>query len=296
VLELWVPITIVAALLQNLRTALQQQLTSVLDATEASYIRFCYAVPFAWMYFAALTWFGFRPPEPSWDFAGHVLIGAVCQILGTVALIRSFQTRNFAVGTAYSKTETVQAALFAAVILGESMNPVALAGILVSLLGVVLLSTPESWRALLHLGPGPALWYGVGAGAGFGISAVLYRGAALSLPTGDFLVRASITLVAATTIQTVGMGAYLFLRNRNSLRLVGQVWKRGVWVGLAGMLASAGWFTAMTLERAAYVRALGQVELLFAFVVTLVIFREKVRMSELLGAAVVVLGLVLLLI
>jgi drug/metabolite transporter (DMT)-like permease len=136
----------------------------------------------------------------------------------------------------------------------------------------------------------------VGAGAGFGISAVLYRGAALSLPTGDFLVRASITLVTATTIQTVGMGVYLFLRNRNSLRLVGQVWKRGVWVGLAGMLASAGWFTAMTLERAAYVRALGQVELLFAFFVTLVIFREKVRMSELLGAAAVIFGLVLLLI
>jgi len=296
VLELWVPITIVAALLQNLRTALQQQLTSVLDATEASYVRFCYAVPFAWMYLAVLIWVGFRPPELSWDFGGHVLIGAVCQILGTVALIRSFQTRNFAVGTAYSKTETVQAALFAAVIMGESMNPVALTGILVSLLGVVLLSTPEGWRALLHLGPGPALWYGVGAGAGFGISAVLYRGAALSLPTGDFLVRASITLVAATTIQTVGMGVYLFLRNRNSLRLVGQVWKRGVWVGLAGMLASAGWFTAMTLERAAYVRALGQVELLFALFVTLVIFREKVHMSELLGAAAVIFGLVLLLI
>jgi drug/metabolite transporter (DMT)-like permease len=295
-LELWIPITFAAAFLQNLRTALQQQLTSVLDATEASYVRFCYAVPFAWMYLAVLIWVGFRPPELSWDFGGHVLIGAVCQILGTVALIRSFQTRNFAVGTAYSKTETVQAALFAAVIMGESMNPVALTGILVSLLGVVLLSTPEGWRALLHLGPGPALWYGVGAGAGFGISAVLYRGAALSLPTGDFLVRASITLVAATTIPTVGMGVYLFLRNRNSLRLVGQVWKRGVWVGLAGMLASAGWFTAMTLERAAYVRALGQVELLFAFFVTLVIFREKVRMSELLGAAAVIFGLVLLLI
>ena len=250
-MELWVPITIAAALLQNLRTALQQQLTSVLDVTEASYIRFCYAVPFAWLYFAVLTWLGFRPPGLSWGFAGHVLIGAVCQILGTVSLIRCFQTRNFAVGTAYSKTETVQAALFAAVILGESMSPIALTGIFVSLLGVILLSTSEGWRALLQLGPGPALWYGVGAGAGFGVSAVLYRGAALSLPSGDFLVRASITLVAATTIQTVGMGVYLWLRNRDSLMRVGQVWKRGVWVGLAGMLASAGWFTAMTLERAA---------------------------------------------
>lgn len=295
-MELWIPITFAAAFLQNLRTALQQQLTSVLDATEASYVRFCYAVPFAWMYLAALIWLGFRLPELTMQFAGHVLAGAVCQIVGTVALIRSFQTRNFAVGIAYSKTETVQAALFAAVILGESMSPIAMTGILVSLLGVALLSTPEGWRVLLHSGPGPALWYGVAAGAGFGISAVLYRGASLSLPSGDFLVRAAITLVAATTIQTVGMGAYLIWRDRNSVIRIGQVWKRGVWVGLAGMLASAGWFTAMTLERAAYVRALGQVELLFAFVVTLVAFREKVRMSEVLGAVAVVSGLILLLI
>ena len=71
-------------------------------------------------------------------------------------------------------------------------------------------------------------------------------------------------------------------------------WRRSIWVGLAGMVASAGWFTAMTLERAAYVRALGQVELLFAFAFSVFVFRERVRPMELLGAALVVAGLILL--
>ena len=44
------------------------------------------------------------------------------------------------------------------------------------------------------------------------------------------------------------------------------------------------------------VRALGQIELLFAFLVTLVVFREKVSIGELLGAGAVVFGLMLLLI
>ena len=36
------------------------------------------------------------------------------------------------------------------------------------------------------------------------------------------------------------------------------------WSGVTGMLGSLGWFVAFTLQNAAYVRALGQVELVFS--------------------------------
>ena len=36
-------------------------------------------------------------------------------------------------------------------------------------------------------------------------------------------------------------------------------------LGLCGMAASAGWFAAMTIQNAALVRALGQIELAFTF-------------------------------
>ena len=61
------------------------------------------------------------------------------------------------------------------------------------------------------------------------------------------------------------------------------------------MTASAGWFTAMTLESAPLVRALGQVELLFAFVVSLLVFREHVRFAEVTGSTLIVVGIALVL-
>jgi drug/metabolite transporter (DMT)-like permease len=61
------------------------------------------------------------------------------------------------------------------------------------------------------------------------------------------------------------------------------------------MLASAAWFTAMTLQNAALVRAVGQVELIFAFVTSVWLFRERVTMREIAGASLIVVGIYLLL-
>ena len=61
------------------------------------------------------------------------------------------------------------------------------------------------------------------------------------------------------------------------------------------MLASVGWFTAMTIQNAAYVRALGQIELIFTFIASFVFFRERSTGRELAGIVLIVGGLVLLL-
>ena len=66
-------------------------------------------------------------------------------------------------------------------------------------------------------------------------------------------------------------------------------------VGIAGALASVGWFTAMTIENAAYVRALGQIELVFTFATSYFLFKEKTGWLEFLGIVLVVAGLFLLL-
>ena len=68
-----------------------------------------------------------------------------------------------------------------------------------------------------------------------------------------------------------------------------------VGMGFAGALASIGWFTAFTLQNASYVRAVGQVELLFTFVATTAFFREKVTAAEIVGIVLVCAGILLLL-
>ena len=293
-MELWVSITLVAAFLQNGRTALQRKLTDRLTSDEASYVRFCFAVPFALAYVGLLVALGNTLPGLHWTFAGIVVVGAIGQIFGTVALLRAFNYRNFTVGTAYSKTETVQTALFGLVLLGEFVSLYATVGILVSLAGVLLLSSPSGLKEAFRGGLGPAAWLGMGAGAGFAFSAVCFRAASLSLD-GPFFVTAAVTVLASTTIQTVLMGGYLYLRDDKSLLRVAGTWRWGAPVGLLGMAASTCWFTAMTLERAAYVRALGQIELLFAFVVTGFMFGEHVTRREIGGSLLVVFGILLIL-
>ena len=72
-------------------------------------------------------------------------------------------------------------------------------------------------------------------------------------------------------------------------------WRVASLVGVSGMLGSAGWFTAMTLENAAYVRAVGQVELVFTFIASCFFFRERSTALELAGIVLIVGGIVILL-
>ena len=292
----WIAITLLAAGLQNARSALQKKLTERLDATEASYVRFCFALPFALTYVLILVAAGVELPPLTGRFLAFALAGGMAQIAGTVALIRSFGYRNFAVGTAYSKTEAVQTVPFSLVLIGEGVSWGVVAGIGISLAGVLLLSprttrAPAAGQRSAWIGAGG--WFGMGAGAGFACSAVCYRAASLSLD-GGYILTAALTLLAATTAQTIVMGGWIG-RRPGSLRHIATTWRTSVWVGLTGMTASAGWFTAMTLESAPLVRALGQVELLFAFVVSLLVFREHVRIAEVAGSTLIVVGIALVL-
>ena len=98
-MELWIPITIAAAFLQNLRSMLQKRATGDLSVNGASYTRFLFALPFVWMY---LAWLATRAelPAPSLEFLAFCLVGGGAQILGTAFLVASFTHDNFAVGTA----------------------------------------------------------------------------------------------------------------------------------------------------------------------------------------------------
>ncbi len=290
--ELWIPITVAAAFLQNVRSLLQKRLTGELSVNGASYARFCYALPFAWVYLMMLASSG-SLPTPNVEFLFYCLSGGVGQIIGTACLIASFTRRNFAVGTAFSKTEVAQTALIGLVILGDGVSLSVMLGIALSLVGVILLAAQVSANEVRKLDRGMLL--GLAAGAGFAIAAVSFRGASLSLPEGHFLVRAGLTLAVSLTLQTLIMGAYLVAREPGELQRVIYAWRTAAWVGLIGMIASAGWFSAMTLKNAALVRALGQVELLFTFATSIWIFKERVRSREVIGVLLIVFGIYLLL-
>ena len=298
-MELWVPVTLAAAFMQNLRSALQKHLKGSLSTSGATFCRFIYAVPLALAYVALLgEGFGFEWPDPNPRFALFAMVGGVTQITATALLVYLFSLRNFAVGTTYSKTETVQAAVFGLVILGEPISLAAALAIGISLVGVMLISVAKSRLTLRNLffgWTGRAAFIGVLSGTFFGLSAVAYRAASLSLGGEGFLMQAAFTLACVVVFQTAVMAVWIRLREPGELsRVIGR-WRVASLVGVSGMLGSAAWFTAMTLENAAYVRAVGQIELVFTLVASYFFFRERSTALELAGIVLIVGGIVILL-
>ncbi len=106
---------------------------------------------------------------------------------------------------------------------------------------------------------------------------------------------AGYTFAVSVVLQTLIMGAWLRWREPGQLTRVLQEWRLAGQVGVVGALASVFWFTAFTIQNAAYVRALGQIELVFTFIASVLFFRERVGRWEVIGIVLVV-GAILLLI
>lgn len=296
--ELWIPITIVAAFMQNARSALQKHLKDRLSTLGATYVRFLYALPFAILYVAALNMIGgMSLPAPNGVFFLYVFLGGVAQIIFTGLLMWLFSFRNFAVGTTFSKTEVVQVAILGLLILGDTLTPLAAVAIAVAAVGVMILSagqTNVSAAALFaSLAEKPTL-IGLASGAFLGASVVFFRGAALALGHDGVVMAAAFTLAVALVIQTAVMGLYLAWKEPATLRGVLVHWRWSLAVGVAGVLASICWFTAFTLQNGAYVRALGQIELIFTFAASVFFFRERTSRTEIAGILLVAAGILIL--
>ena len=298
-MELWIPITIAAAFLQNLRSAAQKHLKAVMGTTGATFVRFGFGFPFALIFVAVLHWFvGYELPTLNGAFFGWALLGALGQIAATFLLIHLFSFRNFAVGTAYSRTEPAQAALFALVFLGERASLGAVAAIAISVVGVMLISVAHvavSLRSMLASTVSRNALIGLASGTAFGISAVAYRAASLALGGPNFVMQAAVTLAFVISFQTVIMLAWMIWRDRAEIGRIAKAWKPSLFTGFVGASASFGWFAAMTLQQAAVVKSLAQIEMLFTFAATVFFFKEKINRLEVAGCALIVGGILVLL-
>ena len=299
-MPLWVAISIGAAFVQNVRSALQRQLTNEIGTLGATYARFLFALLFTPLYVLSLgPLSGVQLPDLNWDFVLNCIYGGTAQVLATAALLHSFTYRNFAVGTTFSKTETIQTAIISFLLLGEGVSPIAGLSIMISFIGIVALSARDedqsmfaAFRALNQ----PAALYGMLSGLLFGFSGVTFRAASLALGDGQSVfLNASLSLLFTQVWQTLIMTLWFLARAPETIMATIRAWKLAIPVGFTGMWASVGWFTAVALFNAAYVRAVGQIELVFVLITSVFVFREQVTRREIIGMALVVGGIVLLL-
>jgi drug/metabolite transporter (DMT)-like permease len=295
-MELWVLVSLAAAAIQTVRFLIQKRLRGAgLSVGGATFSRFLFGAPLALMLAGWVVASGSGMPATPSAFWAWAAIGGAAQVAGTLATVALFSTRAFAVGIAFTKTETVLVVAGSAVLLAEAVSAAALAAILSGLVGVALLSLPKGQAGFVFDRRAAVL--GLAAGAGFALAAVSYRAAALSLLHGGAFERAVLTLAAVLVIQTAIMVVLLALREPGEIARVVRAWRSTMLVGLTGMLGSLGWFWAFALENAAHVRALGQVELVLSVIAGALVLGERITLREtlgitILGASVVALVLV----
>ena len=297
--DLWVLAAVAAAGFQTVRFMLQKVLaTATLSPAGATFARFVYSAPIAFLLLVIYVIVLDRPlSPPDWTFWTFAVFGGLAQVLATVCVVTLFKTRNFAVGVTLMKTEVIFSIVVGLILLGDPVTLAAGLSIGLGLLGVLLLSAPPEtqgmgWRAMWNRGAA----LGLTSGALFAISAVCYRGASLQVLSGDPVLRAVVTLSAVTALQMVGMTIWFALRDAGQMVAVWQARRIAVWIGLLSLAGSFCWFLAFTLQNAAYVKAVGQIELIFSVLVSVLFFSERISRREYAGIAVLFMSILALIV
>ena len=296
-MELWIFATLAAASFQTARFMVQKVLASGrLSATGSTFARFAYAAPGAFaLLLGYLWWTGAPLPELGAGFWLWAVLGGLGQILATVFVVLTFRERNFAVGITLKKTEVIQTALLGFVVLGEVVSLLGWLGIAVGLVGVLLLSkTPGLEAGLWAQLRSRVVLLGLASGFFFAVAGVGYRATTLAVLSDDPLMRAAFALMIVNTGQALGTALWLRWREPGE---VSRVWAaRGTasWLGVTSMAGSLSWFTAFTLQTAAYVYAVGQVELILSLAASVLWFREQVTRREVLGIVVLTVSVLVL--
>ena len=297
---LWIWVTIAAALSQSLRTAQQKNLKPILGNFGASFVRFSYAIPFAWAWIIIYSLlFNVKFPELNFAFFFWVTVAGLTQIIFTVLLITLFSHRSFAAGTAFSKTEVLQAAIFEAIILGHVVSLKLGLAIMLGVIAVFLLSIAKSkltFKNLLNSLFTKQAALGLGSGAFLGFCTVAFRAATDSLGNGDLIMNASITGGISVLIQTALMGIWMFRYANKELHLTFKHWRRSSLVGLFGAITTACWFYAFSANAVAPVRALGQIELVIALLISVFFFKERPTKKEILAIFLLISSIILVVI
>ena len=290
---LWIPFALIAAAGQVARNAMQRSLTGQLGTWGATNIRFLFGFPFSLVFFAmVVVTSGDRVPWPPASFWPWLLLGALSQIIATGLMLVAMNERSFVVTTAYLKTEAIQTAVFGFVFLGDHLTVMKVAAILIATIGVVITALRSGGeKSFAEIRP---TIIGLVAAAAFALSAIGFRGAILTVEGVSFVTAASYTLVWGLFVQTVVLSIYLFWRAPDVLKKILALWKPSMLAGFMGAFASQFWFLAFALTAAANVRTLALVEVLFAQAVAYYSFKQKIAARELLGTALIVIGVALL--
>lgn len=310
---LWIVISIFAALMQAVRTAAQKTLNQRMSNLGTTYVRSVFGLPLMLAFLAfVLVLYGGAWPKMNADYLLFTAGGAAAQIFATMALIYMFKLRNFAIGTMLTKVDILMTAIIGTALFSESLSSSGVIALLVVVSGVLLMTVGRMGVNALAGGNGEgvlAQLFGRSTQIAF-LCALLFtfsylflREALLAMePADGYIVpegvgamfwRGGWTVVVATLMQIVAVGTYLWFTEPGVFREMRASAKIASFIGVTSAIGSIGWYTAFAMQNASYVRAVGQIEVVFTLLIAWFYFRERMTVLELAGVAVTVVGILM---
>ncbi len=269
---------------------MQQRVRGQLSLNAAGLVRYFYGLPVGIVLLAGyVATTGEGLPEIGRTFLPYALAAGFAQIIGTNLLLMAFGYRNYVAGTAFAKTEAIQGAVLAMILLGEHLTLLTWVGIAVGVAGVMVVSAAGARFRFADLVQ-PAALCGLGAGFGFTMTSIFVKSATFDVATTDKVQAALLALVAVQAGQTVMQGGYVALRERAELPKVLATWRTSGQVGVLAALGSACWFTGFATAPVALVRAVGQIEVLFTLGFSRLYLREPMHRHDVIGLILIGIG------
>jgi drug/metabolite transporter (DMT)-like permease len=275
--------------MQTFRNALQSKLSTSVTTSGVTLARFIFAPPVALAYLALLYFFSDQAiPVFTNKFYFTVLIAAILQIAATSLMVVLFKQRNFSVGAGLAKSEAIVAGILGTFFFGSQLSIFGWLGILIGAVAVFILSGGGK-KGQLSL---KTVAIGLACGTCFALTSLLVREASqlLSVP---FPHSAAWVLLWVLCIQTFMLVAYISIKNRGTFMVLRQHTKRTLATSISSCLGSICWFSAMALQQVAYVKTLGQIEVLFTMLIAFFWLKNPVEKHEIIALLLIAFAAIL---
>ena len=285
----WILLTLTAVVMQTFRNALQSKLSAHVSTSGVTLSRFIFAPPIALAYLVLLYYFSHQAiPAFTNKFIFIVLIAAVSQIAATALMVILFKQKNFAVGAGLAKSEALVAGVLGTFFFGSQLSLFGWVGILIGALAVLILSG-GSQKGGLSL---KTVVIGLACGTCFALTSLLVREASHILVV-PFPHSAAWVLLWVLCIQTIALTLYISVKNRSTFMHLKKHVRMTLATSLTSCLGSICWFSAMALHHVAYVKTLGQIEVLFTMLIAFFWLKNPVKKHEIVGLLLIAFAAIL---
>lgn len=275
--------------MQTWRNAFQSNLSQHVNTSGVTLARFLFATPIAAIYLFAL--YSYQPqaiPNFNNTFVLYIVIASVVQIFATAFMVMLFKQKNFAVGAGLAKSEALAAGVLGVLFFGSQLSALGWLGIAVGTCAVFILSGFTS-RSTLNI---KTVLIGLASGTCFALTMLFVREASLELDV-PFPYSAAWSLLWVLCIQTVLLGSYIFYREPETFTQLKRYPKITLAISFTSCIGSIGWFSAAALQYVAYVKTVGQIEILFTIILSVLWLKQPVNKNEIFGLLLISIAAIL---